>query len=65
MIKISPENCKGCGRCVAACPKKCLEIGKELNSMGIEAVRYKGEGCVSCGICFLNCPEPWAIKIEK
>ena len=65
MVKISCDNCKGCGRCVAACPQKCLEIGEELNAMGIKAVKYKGEGCISCGICFYNCPEPYAIKVEK
>lgn len=50
---------------MVACPKKCLEIGEELNAMGIKAVKYKGEGCISCGICFYNCPEPYALKIEK
>jgi NAD-dependent dihydropyrimidine dehydrogenase PreA subunit len=65
MVLINKENCKGCGRCVVACPKKCLEIGGELNAMGIKVVKYKGEGCISCGICFYNCPEPYAVKVEK
>jgi NAD-dependent dihydropyrimidine dehydrogenase PreA subunit len=65
MVVIDKENCKGCSRCVVACPKKCLEIGEELNAMGIKAVKYKGKGCISCGICFYNCPEPYALKIEK
>jgi NAD-dependent dihydropyrimidine dehydrogenase PreA subunit len=65
MVVINKENCKGCARCADACPKKCLEIGEELNAMGIKAVRYKGEGCISCGICFYNCTEPYAIKVEK
>lgn len=65
MIKIDADNCKGCGRCVAACPKKCLEIAADFNKMGIRAAKYKGEGCISCGICFRNCPEPYAIRIEK
>lgn len=65
MVKIDRENCKGCARCVKACPKKCLQLGDEFNSMGIKCVEYKGEGCISCGICFYNCPEPYAIKVEK
>lgn len=65
MVVVDKENCKGCGRCVTACPKKCLALGEELNAMGIKAVQYKGEGCISCGICFYNCPEPYAIKVEK
>ena len=65
MVVVDKENCKGCGRCVAACPKKCLELGEELNAMGIKTVKYKGEGCISCGMCFYNCPEPYALKVER
>ena len=65
MVVIERDNCKGCGRCVAACPKKCLEIGEELNSMGVKAVKYRGDGCISCGMCFYNCPEPYALKVER
>ena len=65
MVVVEKDNCKGCARCVAACPKKCLEIGEELNSMGVRSVKYKGEGCISCGICFYNCPEPYALRVEK
>ena len=59
------DACKGCGRCVSACPRKCLEMKQELNSAGIKPAGYKGEGCVGCGICFYNCPEPYAIRVEK
>ena len=59
------DSCKGCGRCVSACPRKCLEMKSELNSAGIKPAGYKGEGCVGCGICFYNCPEPYAIRVEK
>ncbi len=65
MVKIEADNCKGCGRCVDACPRKCLEIGDRPNAIGVAAVRYKGEGCISCGICFYNCPEPYALRVEK
>ena len=59
------DSCKGCGRCVDACPRKCLEIKPTLNAAGIKPAGYKGEGCVGCGICFYNCPEPYAIRVEK
>lgn len=65
MVKIEADNCKGCGRCVDACPRKCLEIGDTPNAIGVAAVRYKGEGCISCGICFYNCPEPYALRVEQ
>lgn len=63
--EIEDDSCKGCGRCVAACPRKCLEIKNTLNAQGIKCVGYKGEGCIGCGICFYNCPEPYAIKVVK
>lgn len=62
---INLDECKGCGRCITACPKKLLEMSTELNARGVCHIRYKGEGCIGCGLCFYTCPEPYAIKIEK
>ena len=58
-----PDECKGCGRCVSACPKKLLKLGSALNIMGVPYAEYSGEGCVGCGACFYTCPEPGAITI--
>lgn len=62
---IEADECKSCGRCVAACPKKCLRIGERLNARGVKSVEYIGEGCIGCAICFYNCPEPYALAVEK
>ena len=62
--EINSLECKSCGRCVAACPRKVLAIGTEINSRGYYAVVYSGEGCVGCGTCFYTCPEPHALKIH-
>ena len=64
-ILFASGKCAGCGACVAACPRHCLELQTTLNKMGIKPVGYKGEGCIGCAMCFYNCPEPYAIKVVK
>lgn len=56
-------ECKACGRCVAACPKKCLVPGDAINARGYRAVVYTGVDCIGCGNCFLTCPEPNCIEV--
>lgn len=62
--EINKEECKACGRCVLACPKKVLRLGDELNDRGFRYVTYSGKGCVGCGNCFYTCPEPYTFKIH-
>jgi len=50
-LTINKEWCKGCGICVAFCPKQVLAIVKEKS----EAVNI--ENCISCGLCELRCPD--------
>ena len=62
---VDNDECKGCGRCVSACPKKLLTLTEELNARGLRHVAYVGDGCLGCGLCFYTCPEPYALRIEK
>lgn len=62
--KIRNDECKGCERCVVACPKDVLALGKELNVMGLPHVFVADESaCTGCSLCFYTCPEPGAISI--
>lgn len=61
--RINAACCKGCERCIAACPQEALVLSEGLNSKGFHYVQYSGDGCTGCGACFYNCPEPEAIQI--
>ena len=60
MVKISikPTWCKGCGICVAFCPKKVLTLKDE------KAFVAKPEDCIKCKMCEYRCPE-MAITVEE
>ena len=55
---IDARRCKACGLCVDKCPKKVLEIGKEINGQGYNyVVQAAPEKCVNCDICGIVCPD--------
>ncbi len=51
-IIINAEWCKGCGICVAFCPKGALELGQPG-----KAVWAHPDSCLFCGLCELRCPD--------
>lgn len=57
--------CKGCGLCVAACPKKILALGTRMNAMGYNVVECVDEAaCISCAFCATMCPDS-VIEVHK
>jgi pyruvate/2-oxoacid:ferredoxin oxidoreductase alpha subunit/NAD-dependent dihydropyrimidine dehydrogenase PreA subunit len=59
---VLPEYCKGCGRCITACPKHCISMGDEINpKTGLVPVVLDLEVCNGCGLCFSACPEPYGL----
>ncbi len=62
---IDKNMCKGCGLCVAVCPKKVLELSEEVNAMGYFPVHQaRPDDCVFCTTCCIMCPDV-AITINK
>jgi 2-oxoglutarate ferredoxin oxidoreductase subunit delta len=49
--------CKGCGICVAFCPKQALELKKG------KSTPIPGR-CIACGMCEMYCPD-LAITVDK
>jgi len=57
-LMIEPDWCKGCGICVAFCPKEALEL---VNGK----VHLKdADSCVLCGMCEMRCPD-YAIYLKN
>ena len=57
-VEITFQKCKGCGLCVTACPKECLEMSAELNERGVHyPVMKEGAKCTGCASCALMCPD--------
>jgi pyruvate/2-oxoacid:ferredoxin oxidoreductase alpha subunit/NAD-dependent dihydropyrimidine dehydrogenase PreA subunit len=57
-----PEFCKGCGRCIEACPKHCITLSTEINpGTGLTPVLLDLDQCNGCGLCLSACPEPYGL----
>ena len=60
---VFPEYCKGCGRCIGACPKDCIALGTEINPQtGLVPVVLDLTACNGCGLCVSACPEPFGLR---
>jgi 2-oxoglutarate ferredoxin oxidoreductase subunit delta len=56
-VAINAKWCKGCGICMAFCPKGALALVHE------KAIHAPGK-CIACGLCELYCPD-LAIVVDK
>jgi len=59
---LQPEYCKGCGRCIPACPKHCITFDDVVNAeSGLLPVHIDFTDCNACGLCITACPEPYGL----
>lgn len=58
-IQIEQARCKGCSRCIVACPKGLIELSEDLNDRGYRYVVFTGseEDCTGCTLCAVSCPD--------
>ncbi len=55
---IEIDRCKGCGLCVAVCPKNVLELADKVSAKGyFPAYQARPEDCIFCAICCTMCPD--------
>lgn len=57
-FQINKKWCKGCGICVAFCPKQVLAIQDEKVAVVNE------DACIKCKLCEMRCPD-FAIFIKE
>ena len=59
---LEPEYCKGCGRCIDACARHCIEPGTRIDPLtGLVPVSLHLDDCNACGLCIDACPEPYGL----
>lgn len=64
--ELRPEYCKGCGRCIGACPHHSLALGKDINPLsGLVPVTFDPASCNGCGLCVDACPEPFGLVLDS
>ena len=60
------ELCKGCGRCIGACPKHCIAFDDQVDPQtGLIPVVLDLEACNGCGLCLTACPEPYGLRLPE
>ena len=65
-ITVNEDRCKGCGLCVAVCPKKIIVLAPEhINAKGYYPAQMIDEAlCTGCAFCATMCPDT-VIIVER
>ncbi|MGB2986065.1 MAG: ferredoxin family protein [Phycisphaerae bacterium] len=57
-IVVDEKRCKGCERCVEACPQGVISMSDKLNEKGyFFAVPKDQPKCLGCMLCAISCPD--------
>lgn len=57
-IVIREDRCKGCERCLVACPQQILKMSAKLNAKGFHFASLAAPPrCIGCRMCAISCPD--------
>jgi 2-oxoglutarate ferredoxin oxidoreductase subunit delta len=66
VVHIVVERCKGCGYCIAFCPRDVLDLSVKYNMKGYHPPEVKKpEDCVNCHYCEIICPDFAIYSVEE
>lgn len=64
-VTFREDHCKGCGLCMAVCPKQIIVLAGHINASGFHpATVLEQEKCTGCALCALMCPD-MVIEVER
>lgn len=67
-VYVVEERCKGCGLCIAFCPKNVLVVSDRINEKGYHPPELvetpPTDICIGCGMCERICPD-FAIFVKS
>ena len=57
-VAVDVSRCKGCERCITACPQGVLAMSGEFNEKGYYyATPVRQPHCIGCRLCAITCPD--------
>ncbi len=59
---IDSYRCRGCKRCMAACPKQAIHAKISLRA---RQLKINQDECVGCGTCAITCPWQTIVELTK
>ena len=65
-VTIDQDVCKGCGLCIAVCPKGIIKLSEtQLNTKGYSPAEITDmDACTGCASCARMCPDV-ALTVER
>ena len=64
-VVVIEDRCKGCGFCIANCPRQVLSFSSVFNKKGYHPPEViDASRCVNCHFCEVLCPELAIYSVE-